>query len=83
MSFDIQVFRSKFRGEIRSLNINSGVTLATCQTCTLRKENCEKYVREPSNMRTKSTSVYNRVHTHEYWFCSNECLNFYILKYLL
>jgi len=84
MSFDILVFKSRSNGVLRSLENNSGVTLATCEVCKVRKENCEKYSLEPfGSLRKKKNSVYNRLYVREYWFCSNECLNFYVLRYLI
>lgn len=82
MSFDILVFKSRSNGVLRSLENNSGVTLATCEVCKVRKENCEKYSLELSdNLRKKK--IYNRLYVREFWFCSNECLNFYILRCLI
>lgn len=83
MSFDIKEFKGRGH-KLKSMGINSGTTLCTCRLCSHQKDFCERYVIETMGTPFRGKkSVYNRLHRSEPWFCSDICLNMYIMRYML
>ena len=76
---DLEILVFKGNGRILTrIDINSGNTLCTCTVCGERKTYSKKYQTEYiSDKRLK-----NR-YTTEHWFCSDECVNFFVLRYLM